>query len=287
MRILTLLLLMLFTYSAIGQEREETDDRKVTIKLEDGSILTGTILTEDENIIKLESSYGETSIDRRDIESITYSNRGSEKKNKNDASYSSTHYLLTQSGYGLRKGQSYYENTYVFWNSYTVGFSDKFSVSLGGEALSPLTGNFPILFVTPKLSFPFKSGAFGLSTTIFTIPFDGLTTAGFLQGSLTLGDRQNNFTIGSGIGYRFSGDIQDEFFPVILSGMKQISDRISLVSENWFITDIDGIVGILSFGVRIHSRTRNNYLSAGLWRTTLDQDFLLAIPFISGLVSIN
>lgn len=287
MRIFTVLFLMLFSYCATSQEKEETDDRKVTIKLEDGSILNGTILTEDENTITLESSYGKTSVDRKDIESLTYSNRGSEKNNKKDASYSSTHYLLTQSGYGLRKGQSYYENTYVAWNSFTMGLSDKFSISVGGEAISLLTGNFPILFVTPKLSFPFKSGAFGLSTTIFTIPVDGLTTIGFLQGSLTLGSREDNFTIGSGVGYRFTGDIQDEFFPLIISGMKQLSDRISLVSENWFITDIDEIVGIVSFGVRIHSRNRNNFLSVGLWRTTLDQEDLLAIPFISGLVSIK
>lgn len=287
MRILSLLILMIFSFQALSQGEERSDDRTVTIKLQDGTILSGTILAEDDETIKLQSSYGITSIKRIDVASLTYSNRESNINDEKDNTYSSTHYLLTQSGYGLRKGQAYYENTYVLWNSYSHGFTDNFSLSLGGEVISLLVSNFPILFVTPKLSFPFKSGAFSLSTTIVTVPIDDLTTFGFLQGSLTLGDRQNNFTIGSGFGYSFSGDVQSEIFPIIISGMKQLSTRISIVSENWFVTDTQDFNGILSLGIRIHNRNNNNYLSVGLWRTTADQGPLLALPFISGLVSIK
>jgi len=158
---------------------------------------------------------------------------------------------------------------------------------LGGEAVSLLVGAFPVLFVTPKFSVPFKGGAFSVSTSLFTVPSNDFSTGGLLQGSLTLGNRRDNFTIGTGIVYGFSSGFDDQFLPVILSGMKQVSEKISLVSENWFVTSFGDTFGILSFGVRIHSRTKNNYLSIALTRTTEDQGNLIAIPFISGVVAIK
>ena len=288
MRVVTILILMIFSFQGISQEHEEkSNDRVVTINLLDGSIITGSLSKENEETITVNSSYGTTTIERKNIKSLTYTNRGSSDEGRKDDSYGSTHYLLTQSGYTLRKGQSYYENTYLFFNSYTRGYTDNFSLSFGGEAFSLLAGNIPTVFVTPKYSIPFSGGAFSVSTTIFTVPSEDFTSGGFLQGSLTLGDREDNFTIGSGIGYGFSGGFDDGFIPIIISGMTQVSPKISLVSENWFITSFGDFFGILSAGVRIHSRTKNNFLTVGLVRTTEDQGGVFAVPFISGLIAIK
>jgi len=286
-RLITFLALIIFSISLIAQEIDSNPS--VVVITKDGTELKGLLTLDTDKSIILKTSYGEITVERENIKSLTYINKESIETTIKDDSYASTHHYLTQSGYALRKGQSYYENTYLFWNSYTHGFTDNFSLSLGGEAISLLVSEFPVLFVTPKLSFPFKGGggAFSVSTTIFTAPYNDFTTFGFLQGALTFGSRKDNLTIGTGVGYGFSDGFTDGFVPVIISGMKQASKRISLVSENWFFSTNGDTFGVLSLGLRIHSLKNNNYLSIALLRTTEDQGSLLAIPFFSGVVAIN
>ncbi len=286
-RLISFLGMFVFCSLAMAQEEDIVSYPEVVILTTENIELKGFLILENSETLTLKTNYGESIINKESIKSMSYLKDHS--LTLNDQRYSSTHYFLAPSGYNLRKGQWYYENTLLVWNSYTVGLSDNFSLSLGGEGISLLVSEFPVLFVTPKLSFPFKEegGAFSVSTTIFTSAYNDFTTFGFLQGAITLGSRKNNLTIGSGIGYGFSEGFQNGFVPIIISGMRQASKRISLVSENWFLSTFGETYGILSLGLRIHGLKNNNYLSIALVRTTEDQGSLLALPFFSGVVGLN
>lgn len=293
---------LLFLLCLSTQIYGQSEGKYVTITTNEGDKISGELIREDSESITVATKIGETKITRTNIAYISYIKEdGEEGKYEElpvdgkDNSYSSSHYLFTQSGYGLRKGQSYYENIYVFFNSYTVGVTDNIQVSFGGEIASILFfGRFPTLFISPKFSIPFEFGAVSVGTTLFRIPIDNFNGnngiyAGALQGALTLGSRENNVTFGTGFGYGSGGTgiiFEDSFVPITISGMTQLSEKISLVSENWFFPGANA-GGILTLGLRFHTRNNNNYFTAALIRPTGDTGGLVAIPFISGTIPLR
>jgi len=260
-------ILLLLLFSFLGSQlaiAQITTKNGAIVQYADGSVFIGQIVAEDEWQMSLVVVTGDTLHLAQSL--IKRIHRNSKEILVHD------------------RGKFHYKSGVFVSTTMGVGLSDNFSLSLGGEAVSLLVGEFPILFVTPKFSFPFNGGAFSVSTTLFTVPTNDFSTGGFLQGSLTLGNRRDNFTVGTGIGYGFSGGFNDGAVPVIVSGMKQVSEKISIVSENWFLTTFGDAFGIFSFGLRIHSQTKNNYLSVALLRTTFDQGDLIVWPFLSGVV---
>ena len=109
---------------------------------------------------------------------------------------------------------------------------------------------------------------------------------GLFQSAVTLGDLDKNFTFGVGYGLSFGND-DDGIVPINFSGVTRVSDNISLVSENYLIVGNFGATGILSFGIRFHSRTNNNFLTLSLLRPTEDTGLFLFVPFFSGTIAIN
>lgn len=286
MKVILSVLLLLASVCCIGQD----SDQKVKIVTKDGTVLTGTILKSDTDKITLVTSYGEIAVKRDDVVSLDYPDvhiAGDEDDLDYMDRYSGSHYLFGQSAHGLKQGQLYYENTYLFLNTVTYGVTDNFSIGGGFEAISILfESNFPFTYLTPKLSFPFKYGAFSVGTTILFSPYDDFDAVGLLSGAVTLGGLRDNFTVGVGLGYTFE-DVAEDFYPISISGMKRISDRVSLVTENVIATGDGYTEGFLSAGVRIHGRTSGNFLTLSLWRITEDMGDFLAFPFFSGTIKIR
>lgn len=266
MKTLSTFLVALLLIPAIGFAQSET-----------ASLPTETKITGEEKSESMDKKAALTEAEKEEEEGLT-----------SDETYSASHYFVNNSGYGLRKGQAYYENIYVLYNSVSYGVTDNFSISTGLEVGSLLfASEFPVITVSPKLSFPFKndSGAFALSSTFLTTSFgSGFTTVGLLQGHLTLGNRFNNVTIGSGFGFSFEDGVADGVLPIQLGAMVRIKDNLSLVTDNNFFTGDGFFEGVYSLGLRVHSKKNNNFLTAGLWRVTEDTGPLIAIPFVSGTV---
>jgi len=280
------LLLILFSISSIAQGQDAKEDEKIVITTKSGDIIKGTLKSQDAAQMIIQTSFGEAIVQKSDISNLkindgTYATRSTE--------HSGSHYLINQSAFGLKKGQSYYENVYLFLNSYTTGITDNFSFTIGAD-VSPLLfgGQRPGIYLTPKVHFPYDGGAFSVGSTLLSYEIDGESlTLGILQGNLSFGDLDRNLTIGTGFGYTFEDGFEDSVVPIFLSGITRVSDKISLVSENWIAVGDFQTVGILSFGIRIHSQTKSNFLTISLFRPTVDTGPLLAVPFFSGTVAIK
>lgn len=283
--------LLLISSIAIAQNINQT----AKIVTNDGTIMTGKVVESDDNSVTIETAYGANKILTEDIVSIDYTDSDSDttegaKESEKDY-YSGSHYLWGQSAFGLKKGQAYYENTYLFLNAATYGVTDNFSIGVGTEVVSLLFGEFPLTYITPKVSIPFKGGAVSLGTTLIHVPWDGGSeTAGLLSGALTLGTLRSNITFGVGFGYTFEDGFEDSFAPFSISGMHRVSNRIALVSENVFVSTDDfnsGLDGVFTAGIRIFSRRETNFLTISLLRSTGDNGGPFAWPFFSGTVKLK
>jgi len=270
--------------------------KTVELRTDDGNSYVGEVLSLSETEISiLTNALGEITLERSSVKKVAYKNMDAESdKNGFPIDYhNSTHYFVNQSGFSLKKGQSYYENVGVFFNSYSVGITDNFSLTAGLEIATLLFGqSLPSLFMTPKYTIPFgdNAGGIGLGSTVFFVFVDNdPLSVGVAQASLTIGTRNNNFTIGSGIGFSFSDGIAESVVPFNVSGMWRLSKKLSFMTDNFIISydDFDGITAILSAGLRIHFARNGAALNLGLFRPTDIGDDFLALPFISATITIK
>lgn len=290
--LIVFVLSIIFNCSLLSQE-SLTAGEKIEILTKDGNRFVGTVTGYTPETISIESSsLGEIVLQRSDVSEVT-SVDGAIKTGdgliKPDI-YNSTSYLLSPSGYTLKKGQSYYQNVYLFFNSYTHGFSDNFSLSGGLELLTPLFNeDLPGIFISPKYSIPFKNekGAFSVGATSLFVFIDDPLAVGVVQGAVTFGGRNDNFTIGTGFGFTSENGFSDlgGTIPINFSGMKRIGKSLSLVTDNFLFLFDGGSFGVLSASLRVHlGSAAANF---GLYRTTEDQGGVFAIPFVSVTIPIK
>lgn len=158
----------------------------------------------------------------------------------------STRYFFGPNGHGLKKGEGYYQNVWIFFNQVSVGVTDNFSVSAGMVPAFLFAGDPTPVWVIPKVSFSIVEdvvsiGAGGLFGTVIG---DG-TSFGIGFGSLTLGDRNHNFSVS--VGYGMSDGEWSENPVITISGMTRISSKTYLLTENFIFLEN---MTILSFGAR-------------------------------------
>jgi hypothetical protein len=167
----------------------------------------------------------------------------------------STRYLFGPSAFNLKKGEGYYQNTYIFLNSFNVGVSSNISIGGGLEFLSTFGEGKPIFYVTPKVTFKITdnlrvgSGFIYLSIPELGINNDKRVGSGVVYGISSYGSADHNFTVGMGWGF-LEGDFKSK--PVItISGMTRIARKAALITENWFIPDDNyGFNCLFSYGIR-------------------------------------
>lgn len=203
--------------------------RLVKIYLADNSVYRGRLLevSDHEFIMELELA-GMIRFKRSEIQELELL-----FEEKLDApNPNGTRYFFGPSAIPLGKGNGYYQNVYLLMNSVNYGVNN--NVSIGGGVVIPL-----LFFITPKVSFEvrrnFYLGAgFIAGTTI--IP-GAIMTGGIPYGIATVGNSENNLTLGVGYGMVWAdGDYMDTDYPIFtLSGMKRLNNRFQLVSESWVV----------------------------------------------------
>jgi hypothetical protein len=253
------LLLVISSSTAVQAQRDTTQvnaklilGKRVIIVTTDGSTIQGMFMGHTEGGIRIATeSAGEIIVSNSRINSLKVIE---DDRIKNGEYWfenpNATRYLFSPSAYSLKKGEAYYQNTYLLVNSINYGVTDNFTIGGGFELISTFTGN-PIFFITPKYSFKInekvRAGAGVLYATVISSDFGVL---GIGYGILTYGTSDDNVTLGAGYGYVDNGIANK---PVLtLSGMKRISRRIGLVSENWLIP-ADNYYGLFSYGIRFMS----------------------------------
>ncbi|HEY1022838.1 MAG TPA: hypothetical protein VGE06_11030, partial [Flavisolibacter sp.] len=146
-----------------------------------------------------------------------------------------TNYFFWPSAINLKKGEGYFQNNMLFLNSVHYGITNNFSIGGGLEFISLFSGT-PILFFTPKVTFPAgKNFHAGAGVLLITIPEEG--SGGFLYGSATAGSIEHN--VSGSLGFGFAGGEFSSTPLVNISGMTRVSRKLMLMSENWVVPTSD------------------------------------------------
>ncbi|MGA1250439.1 MAG: hypothetical protein ACO3YM_08180 [Candidatus Kapaibacteriota bacterium] len=194
-------------------------------------------------------------------------------------------YLFAPSAFNLKKGEGYYQNTYLFINTFNYGITDNFSMGLGFEFISTFASlgasDFdPIYFLTPKYSTQVSENVRVGVGVLYGKVSDDIGGFGVGYGLVTYGNPEHNATLGLGFGF-FDGEFSGE--PVItLSGMTRLSRRISLVTENWFFP-ADVYRGIISYGIRFFGETMSVDLAL-VNNEEFSEVFPIGIPYVDFVV---
>lgn len=280
-QILLFTFLVFATSSVFGQKTnisEPIDSTKIfKIELNDGSIYIGSILQKDSVSLVLKTlSIPKIEIPVSSVKSIDEV----DKSNFKNGSYwypnpHATRYFYAPSAIGLKKGEGYYQNTYLLLNSFNVGITNHISIGGGLELLSTFIAKDPIFFITPKVGFKVSEKFHAGGGLLFTrIPG---TTLGTIYGTGTYGSKDHNITSSLGWGF-VDGEFSQR--PILtLSGMTRISKRAALVSENWLIPT-DGYYGLFSYGVRFFGEKIAVDL-AFINNRDIAELIIIGIPFVS------
>ncbi|MBC5775323.1 hypothetical protein H8S95_14685 [Pontibacter sp. KCTC 32443] len=258
------------------------------VETKDGSVYQGIFLGQDEKGIRLRTaSAGEITIPMDQVKST----RILDERNFKNGEYwfenpNATRYLFGPSAYSLRKGEAYYQNTYLVLNSFNYGVTNNFTIGGGFELISTFTGE-PTFFITPKYAFPIAekwragAGVLYLTTTLGDDESeDDFSGMGIGYSVLTYGNTDNNATIGLGYGF-VDSELADR--PVItISGMTRLSRRFGLVSENWIVPE-ESIGGVFSYGIR-HMGERITVDLAFINNREIAESIAIGIPYVDFVV---
>ena len=246
---------LLFVNAVFGQVNvnTRTDSSLYAIETIDGNEFVGYITFQDADIIKLNTAIlGEVEIKRTMIKSIMMI----DSKNIKGGEYwpenvQSTRYFWNPSAFGLREGEGYYQNTWIFFNQIAVGVTDNFSIGAGMVPLFLFSGASTPIWVTPKFSIPIQEDKFNLGggALVGTILGEDVGGFGIAYGIGTVGDRDQNLTFGVGYGFADGGWADSP--TITVSGMIRTGKKGYILTENWFFgTGGSSNVGVFSLGGR-------------------------------------
>jgi len=233
---------------------QEGSDYTVTMK--NGDRYTGTVLSIENGNMEMEtSSSARITIPLSEVKSlklITGDEKVLLKYNSDNASR--VRYFLTPSAFSLKKGEAYYQNSYLFANIFHVGVTDNFSIGGGFDFLS-LSNGTPVLMIMPRFTFEIDERLrAGVGITYAHSFFEGWGGVGYAFTNLTVGGAEQNVTIGGGLGFVNNEGFNETLALLTLSGMTRVSNRVSLMTENYLGTS-NGQTEFLSiYGLRFQGK---------------------------------
>lgn len=233
-----------------AQEMPDTTSIWQIETLDDKSF-TGKIIEEDQSsILLLTDLYGQIRIPVAQIKTRELVDQS--KLVKGEVWFEnphSTRYFFGPNGYGLRKGEAYYQNTWVLFNQLNYGIADFFSMGVGVMPLFLFAGAPTPVWITPKVSIPLVRDKVNLGAGALLAYLIGEDVGfGIGYGALTLGNRDKNLTVGAGWAFAEGGWADAPTF--VLSGMARVSKKTYLMTEDYFIGIGGEFIALLSLGGR-------------------------------------
>ncbi len=252
-------LMYILPFSLMAQN--EQDSTKITTVLtNDGNEYNGLVIMEDDQKIVLETkelgdiTILKTNIKKRSELSIDHIVRGEVWPENTQSS----RYFWAPNAHGLKKGEGYYQNLWVFFNQVSLGITNNFSIGFGMVPLFLFGGDaasYSPLWVTPKFSIPVKKDKFSLGVGMLagTAGFHDDAGFGILYGVGTAGDQNTNASFG--LGYGYAGGNWANSPMINISVMHRTGKRGYILSENYVLPTGDGTLVLLSFGGRTVTRS--------------------------------
>lgn len=246
----TVLLLLLARANSYSQEYADSTSTWL-IETEDGNSFIGSLAEEDSShLILLTEVYGRIRIPLDRV----LSRKELKKSSLVDGEHwfsnpHATRYFFMTNGYGLRKGEAYYQNTWIMYNQISYGITDHLTIGAGIVPLFLFAGAPTPAWITPKLAIPIVKDKFNMSVGMILghILGEGLSF-GLGYGDFTLGNRDHNLTFGAG--WAFADGNWATTPTLTLSGMTRLGRRTYLLTENYYIGLNEASAGILAVGGR-------------------------------------
>jgi hypothetical protein len=259
---------------------EEPPGRDVTVHLEDGSTLIGTITERDERRIKVVTRAGvEVDVPRASIASIDEGHGTAVAEPLVD----DTRLFFGPTGRPLRRGAGYFSDHWVFFPGVAYGVTDNFTLA-GGISFIPALGvNEQVAYFTPKVGARIGQNlslsAGGLLAHVGLDDDAPTIRVGYAVS--TFGTSDHSLTAGVAFGQAGDGGGDDTQPIVMLGGTSRLSKRVSLVSENWLLLrdDFDLDMQPFSVGLRFSGDRLSVDLGVILIGEALDDGF--PIPWLS------
>lgn len=255
--LLSFLTIFLFTSGAVYAQEVDNEQNSVAssfyrIKTSDGNVYHGQILRQEDYSIRFKtSSTGEIILDMDDIKSIKRLSKDvtSQQLVENNHLRSSK-YFFAPSGFGIRRGEAYYQNTMGFLNQIAFGLTDHFSIEASILPIFLLGGDVFPFWITPTFSIPTKNKNihFGGGILWGASIGQGFSSSefGLFFANTTIGSKSKNVSIGLGYGYDERGPARRPSLNI--SGMFPVGKRTFLISENYLIISDDFV--LISVGAR-------------------------------------
>ena len=290
--VIILMVISLLPARAYAQQAFTGETGKIyQISLLDGSSITGRlVLITDQEFVIQSASMGEIRLMKTNIKSMSFVSDTDIKKsgiwfqNPNPSKY-----LLGNSAIPMEKKTGYYQNTWIFINTFSYAFTKNFSISAGFEIFSILAeGEGPYAFyINPKMSFKvannfYLGGNILYANTIKTVEeFGGLAT---INGFGTYGNKNNNIT--GALGWGWADGVFSPRPLIVISGMTRASKRIAFVTENWLVPNIDdgGYYGVISYGIRFLGEKTSIDL-AFVNNRDIAEEVIIGIPWLDFVVN--
>lgn len=275
-------LIFLFTCLVLTIRAQiKTDTTLIQIETIDGNEFVGTIVSEtSDNLILKTENFGEITIQIKSIKSRKEINVQQIKDGKLwFANPQSTRYFWSPNGFGLKKGEGYYQNIWVLWNQVAYGVTDNFSIGGGIIPLFLFAGTETPIFATAKFSIPVVENKFNLGAGAIagTVLGESGFGVGMLYGLSTFGNPDKNVTVGMGYGFAGAGWASSPTINV--NGMFRVSNRSYFITENYIISGAGETVVLLSLGGR--SIIKKAALDYGLFiPIASDMDIFIALPWL-------
>lgn len=248
--IITVLIIFSASPSISLSQQDSTNVKIHRVELKDGSVVIGTILSENSDSIKFRTmSNIEMVIQKDQIIKIEVISGKIVKGEIWGRDPNHTRLLFAPTARALKAGQGYFSDYEVFFPFVAVGLTDFFTLA-GGMTLVPGADE-QLFYIAPKIT-PIHANNFDLATGVLYVKVpDEEEGAGIIYGVGTYGTEEAALTFG--IGYGFSGgEFADK--PIFaLGGEYRISKSIKLITENWIIPDSE--VQLLSVGIRFFGRS--------------------------------
>ena len=222
------------------------------VELNDGSIIKGVIIeTKPDEYIKIKSG---DNIFVYQMDQINIIRKEEIEGYLFDDPHKSR-YFFAPTATPIGPGNNYIRNTWLFVNSLGVSFGENVSTEIGfsvfpGGSLDDQFKQLSYKYSTDKTYGNWQS-SFGF-LYLGQFEFGG----GFIFGSFTKGDDDNNVSITPGLAYFQDSDEGLKFaenLTLVYSGKKRVSNSLSLISENWFFYGEDAFL-ISNSGLRFFGR---------------------------------
>jgi hypothetical protein len=261
-----------------AQQRDTTATFRIETR--DGNEYIGKILEQNNDQLRLRTEkLGVITIRMIEIVKIDFVNIAEIKDEKYwFENPQSTRHFWSPNGYGLKRGEGYYQNIWVLFNQVSVGITDHFSLGAGVVPLFLFAGTSTPAWLTPKFSIPVQENKFniGVGGLFGTVLGEEKTGFGIAYGLFTLGNRNQNMTLGMGYGYAGTGWATHP--AISLSALIRTGPRGYILTENYYLSNgTDGVL-LLSFGGR--RIIKKTGLDFGLILPAVTDGGFIAIPWL-------